>query len=213
MIHHLERRRYDPAGDDCRDRFAGRADAREVGEQGADRAGQRRQAYGDLRRDPEVALGADKEPDQIWSPGLTTRAAQLDDRAVGEQDLEREDVICRDAVLEAVRAAGILGDVAAHSARRLTRGIGRVLETVRFRRGAEFRVDDAGLDHRAPVGVVDLQNPVEARQHEQHLAGAGEDNEVGNAAMRWQAIHRVREALSARLAHVAPTDNGRKVAG
>ena len=130
----------------------------------------------------------------------------------------------------------------------MARGIGRVLQAVRFRGRAELRVDDAGLDHRAPVVAVDVEDAVQPREHEQHgafvrertagepgagaarherhaergeephhrdhlFASSGKNDEVRNPAVRRQTVHRVREALSARLAHVALTNDGGEIAG
>ena len=83
-------------------------------------------------------------------------------------------MIHRNAILETMRSAGVLGDVAADGTGALTRRIGRVLETVRFCGGAELRIDDAGLDDSAPVVLVHLEDFVQTRQHEEHGAFVGE---------------------------------------
>src|SRR5207247_1331483 len=109
----------------------------------------------------------------IRSPELATRTAELDERAIGKHHFEGEDVVRRDAILETMRAAGILGDVPADGTGALTRRIGRVLQTVRFCRGAELRIDDAGLDD------------------DQLLARAGKNHEIRNATVSVKTIHRV----------------------
>ena len=151
-------------------------------------------------------------------------------------------MIRRNAVLETMRPAGVLGDVPADGTGALTRRIGRVLETVRFCRGAELRIDDAGLDDGAPVVLVYLEDSVQTRQHEEHgalvgerparqaspraarheghaerreqphdgdhfLAGTGKHNEIGNATVSGQPIHRVGHAFRTRLAQVRLADN------
>ena len=84
-----------------------------------------------LGRDAERALGADEDAEQIVARRVERLAAELDQLAVGQHDLEAEHVVDGEAVLEAVRAAGVLGDVAADRADLLARRIGRVVEAVR----------------------------------------------------------------------------------
>src|SRR5439155_23392036 len=102
----------------------------------------------------EVALRAHEQADQVRSPRLAGRAADVDERAVREQHFEREDVIGRDAVLEAVRSAGVLGHVPANRARALAGRIGGVLQAVRPGGGAELRVHHAGLDDGQTVVAI-----------------------------------------------------------
>ena len=80
-------------------------------------AGCGQQAQGRLGDDPERALGADEEVRQVVAHDvLGVPAAGADDLAVGEHDLEAQDVVARDAVLHAAQAAGVLGEVAADRA-------------------------------------------------------------------------------------------------
>ena len=65
-----------------------------------------------------------------------------------------------EAVLEAVRAAGVLGDVSADRADLLARGIGRVEEAVRRDRTGDVEVGNARFDHDALAVQVDLEDPV-----------------------------------------------------
>ena len=61
-------------------------------------------------------------------PGVVAR--ERDELAVGQHDVDGEHVVDREAVLEAVRAARVLGDVAADRADLLARRVGRVVEAV-----------------------------------------------------------------------------------
>ena len=92
--------------------------------------GLRQDAHDDLGRDPERALAADEDAGQVVAGRVARLAAEPHDLAVGQHDLEPEHVIRGDAVLQAVRPAGVLGDVAADRARLLARRIGRVVEPV-----------------------------------------------------------------------------------
>ena len=79
-----------------------------------------------------------------------------------------------EAVLQAVRAAGILGDVAANRADQLARRIGRVVVAVRRDAARDVEVDDARLDGDALVRDVDVEDAVQPRQHDQDAVGQGQ---------------------------------------
>ena len=98
-------------------------------------------------------------------------AAELDDLAVGEDERQAGDVVCREAVLEAVRAAGVLGDVAADRADLLARRVGRVEEAVGRDGPRDVEVRDARLDDDALALEVDLEDPVHARERDDDAAG------------------------------------------
>ena len=61
-------------------------------------------------------------------------AADIDDLAVHQHDADAEQVVGGDAVFQAVRAAGVHGDVAGERAGELARGVGRIEEAVAPRR-------------------------------------------------------------------------------
>ncbi len=128
LVHHLERGGHDAGGDDGGDGLAGGADAREVGEQRAHSRRNRLEPHGDAAGDAEHSLTADEEADEVGSPGVAVRRAEPGERTVGQDDLQVGDVIGGDAGLEAVRPAGVLGDVAPDGAGGLARGIGDVLQ-------------------------------------------------------------------------------------
>ena len=76
----------------------------------------------DLQRrfgdDAELALGADDERQEVVAFRIEVRAADLDDLAVHQHDLEAEHVVGRHAVFEAVGAARVHREVAADACRR-----------------------------------------------------------------------------------------------
>ena len=100
--------------------------------------------------------------------------AEPDEFAGGKDDLAAENVRGGEAVLEAVRAAGVFGDVAADGADDLRGGIGRVEEAVRLRRLGDLGVDDAGFDDDALVGDVDGEDAVHAGEADDDAAGGGQ---------------------------------------
>ena len=135
---------------------------------------------------PNIPSLPTKSPTRSGPQGSPCGEPSRDDRAVGKHDLELDDVVGGDAVLEAVRPAGVLRDVAAHGARRLARGIGHVVEAVRRDRLGEPRVDHAGLDHGAPAHRVHPEDAVHPGERDEHRVGIGHRaaREAGAGAAR-----------------------------
>jgi hypothetical protein len=167
VVHHLDGARHDPRGDDVRDRVPGVAGGLEEGHERAHRLGRGHDADGDLRRHAQRPLGADEDAAQVVAGEVELLAAQLLHGAVGQDDLKAADVVRGEAVLEAVRAAGVLGHVAADRAHDLRRRIGRV--EVRGRDGGrDGHVRHPGLAHHALVLEVDLEDAAQPRQDHEH---------------------------------------------
>src|SRR5262249_59084409 len=125
--YHLHPRRPGPGRDDRRPRRRGLVDRVEDREHRLDGLRLLEDAHDDPRGDPERALGADEDAGQVVAARVARLAAEPHDLAVGHDHLEPEDVIGGDAVLQGVRAAGVVGDVAADRARLLARWVGRVV--------------------------------------------------------------------------------------
>ena len=87
-----------------------------------------------LGGDAERALRADERAEQVVAGRVRRPAAQPDQLAVRRDDLRAGHVVGGEAVLEAVRAAGVLRDVAADRADLLAGRVGRVVVAVRARR-------------------------------------------------------------------------------
>ena len=132
---------------------------RETREQRPHRLRRAQKAQRQLRRDPERPLGADERAEQVRA---LVPDRELDELAVRQDDLGREHVVDREAVLEAVRAARVLGDVAADRADLLRRRIRRVVEAVGRDRARDVEVRDAGLDDDLAALDVDLEDAVHA---------------------------------------------------
>ena len=108
--------------------------------------------HGDLRGDPERPLRADQQAEQIRSRCVGDSSPPIcTSSPIGQHDLRREHVVHGEPVLQAVRAAGVLGDVAADRAHLLTRGIGRVVVAERRDLPGDLEVGDAGLDRDPAV--------------------------------------------------------------
>ena len=131
------------------------------------RLGLRDHPQPDLGGDAERSLRAHEGAEQVISGGV---AVELDERAVAQHHVEGGDVIGREAVLEAVRAAGVLGDVAADRARDLARGIGRI-EMGGGDGARDRQVGHSRLDDDAAVVEVDRQDPPHPREHDEHTFG------------------------------------------
>ncbi len=162
-VHHLDRRRGDPRADDPRHRLARLVGLDEAGEQRANRRRGTQDPQRQLGRDPERALGADEHAEQI---GPLVPDRQLDQLTVGQHDLRRQDVVDREAVLQAVRAARVLRDVAADRADLLRGRVGRVVEAVIGDGARDVEIGDTRLDHDMAAVGVDLEHPVHPRQRD-----------------------------------------------
>jgi hypothetical protein len=145
-VHHLQRGRHHPGGDDgahCR-RPVG--DLGEVHQHRAHGGRVGGEAHAHLRGDAEHALAADERAAQVVAVGFGFLAAQNGDRAVGEDHLGTEDVRRGDTVGQAVRPAAVVGQVAADRTALLAARVrGEVqAELVRHVTG-EVEVQHAGL--------------------------------------------------------------------
>ena len=103
------------------------------------------------------------------SLGSPSALAERDD-SPREKHGQRDDVVERHPVLEAVRSARVLGHVAADRARALAGRIGRVVQSVRGDGADERGVHDAGFDDGEPVLRVDRDDARERLRPMQHGA-------------------------------------------
>ena len=170
-VHHLDRRRHHARRDDPGDGRARRVHRVKGGEQRADGLRCADDPERDARRDPERALGADDHAEEVGPVRVERLAAELDDLAVREDEGQAGDVVRREPVLQAVRAARVLGDVAADRAHLLARGVGRVEEAVGGDGTRHVEVRDARLDDDALAREVDLEDPVHAGERDDDAAG------------------------------------------
>ena len=147
-IHHLDRGGQDARRHDVRHRATGLVGRVERRQERRDLLGPAHDAERDPHGDAECALRADERAEQVRTRLVEALAAELDELAVGQHDREPAHVVDREAVLEAVRAAGVLGHVAADRADLLARRIRRVEVAVGRDGAGDVEVRDAGLDDR-----------------------------------------------------------------
>ena len=131
------------------------------------RTGRGMQPHGRADDDPEGALGAGEQPDEVVAgDALDGVAADVHEGAVGEDDIEREHVIAGHTVLRAAQTSGVGGDVAADRRDADAPGIGRVHEAVSGCRGIELRGDHTRLHPRELLVRIEVEDPVEAGEVE-----------------------------------------------
>ena len=128
--------------------------------------------YRDFGDEGERTFAADEQAAKIVTRGIAVRVADAHDFAVGEDELERDNVIDGHAVGERVRTASVFGDIAADGARFLAGRIGSVIEAGVFDSASDIEIDDAGLNGGALIFEVDGDNFVHARKCEHDAAGA-----------------------------------------
>src|SRR4029450_12129168 len=95
-------------------------------------------------------------------------APKVDQLAVGQDDLEAGDVVGGEAVLEAVGAARVLGNVAPDGADLLAGRVWGGVETFRGDLLGDLEVEHPRLDGGPLVVQVDLVDPAHAGEHDQH---------------------------------------------
>ena len=106
-VHHLHRGRDDPGRDDVRDGRPGFADAVERGQQRLHALRLSQDPHDGLGHDGQRAFAADDESQDIRPRCIGQRTANLHEIPVRQDRLDGEDVMHREAVLQAVRAARV----------------------------------------------------------------------------------------------------------
>jgi hypothetical protein len=171
LVHHLDRRREDPGGDDPGHRCAGRVHRPESGEKRADDLRPSHDPEDDPRDDSECPFRPHDYAEEIRAVRVERLAAQFDDVTVRQDEREPGHVVGREAVLEAVRTTRVLRDVAADRAHLLAGRVGRVEEVRRGDGTRDIEVRDAGLDDDALGREVDLEDPVHPRDRDDDSLG------------------------------------------
>ena len=166
VVHHLDRARHDARPRRCPTPPARRArvESKNATSVRTD-SGVGTTRSDDLRGHAQRALGADERAAAGRSPGRSSSLPpSCTTVAVGQHDLQAGHVVGREAVLEAVRAAGVLGHVAADRADDLARRVGRV-EVRRARpRPRRRRSSRPARTHDALVVEVDLEDAPQPRE-------------------------------------------------
>ena len=189
LVHHLKACGNDARGDQCSDGIAGIADVGKAGHEAAGHGGPRHQPHRDLGREGEHTLGADHQCQQVQAWCIGGQAAELHRFAGRSVAAHAQHVVQGQAVLEAMHATGVLGDVAADGAGNLAGGIGRVVQPERGRRLGDGQVAHARLHGGRAATTVDTQDAVELGHREQHAAGMGQGT-AGQASARAPRHHR-----------------------
>ena len=137
-------------------------------------SGQADQPDGGGRDDAERALGADDGPEQVVAGGVRRDSSERHRLPLRGHEVGAEDVVGGEAVLETVRATGVLREVAADGADLLARRVRRVVVPVRCGCLRDVEVDDARLDDRALVLTSDSGDGPHPGRHDQHTVGVGQ---------------------------------------
>ncbi len=121
VVHHLDCGGQDSRGDDVAYCGSGSVGRIEGGEQGLNDFRTLYDAEHNFRGDAERSFRADKHTGKIVSRRVERVASELHERAVGQHDFESENMGGGKAVLEAVRTAGVLRNIAANACKRIAR--------------------------------------------------------------------------------------------
>ena len=124
-----------------------------------------------MPKSPSLPL---KRPHQSGPMCSRLGTAPLDDFAGAEHGLDAEHVVGGHAVLEAMSAAGVEGDVAADGANQRAGGVGREVQLVRCSGHRYLGVHHARLDHGNPLGGVQPQNAGQAVERDDDAVRHGQ---------------------------------------
>ena len=130
-------------------------------------SGLRQQLHRDLGDYTEHALRSGHERQQVEARAVERFAADLEHLALDGGDTQAQDVVNRQPILEAMHAAGVLGNVAADAACDLAGRIGRVVQAVRARRLRDGEITHAGLHTSSARERIEREDAIQLAQHEQ----------------------------------------------
>jgi hypothetical protein len=167
LVHHLQPGGNNAGGDDRGDRVAGFRHVVERGDDDLRELGLRRQFDRDLGDHREHAFRAVHQRQEVVAGRVRRARSDLERFAGGRQRAHGEHVMHGQAVLQAMHAARVFGDVAAQRAGDLRRRIGRVIEPEGRGGFREREVAHAGLHDGGARDRVDLEDLLEFRQRQQ----------------------------------------------
>src|ERR1700730_325241 len=116
MVHHLNGGGKHSRGDDATDGGAGLVRGIKRGKQRAHTLRALDDAQDNFRRDTERAFGTNENSSEVVAGGVESFSAEVDERAIGQNYFEAEDMRCGETVFEAMSATGIFRDIAADRA-------------------------------------------------------------------------------------------------
>ena len=173
-VHHLDGRRHDAVRDDSDDTAPPASSiVSNAASSVSTASGLRSMRSVAFVTTAERSLRSDEHAEQVEPRRIERRAADGDQLAVRQHRLDAEHVVHGEAVLQAVRAAGVLGDVAADRADLLARRIRRVVVAERRDLSRDLEVGDARLDRDAPIRDVDLEHAIQPSQRDDDAAAGG----------------------------------------
>ena len=91
-------------------------------------------------------------------------AAEPNDCAIGQNHFQAKHIITRDTIFKTSRTARVGGNIATNKALCATSWIGRVEQTLFLDCILQFLSDDAGLNDRDKIALVNLLDPVHPPQ-------------------------------------------------
>ncbi len=145
----------------------------------------RRELDGDFGDHRQQAFRTVDQREQVVTGGIERFAAEFDDVAVDQNGAHAPHIVHGEAILQAVHAAGVFGDIAADSARDLRRWVGRIVEAVHRGRLRDPKIAHARLDDGSATQWIDRENAIEFRQRKDDALavrrGAARESGAGTA--------------------------------
>ena len=167
LVHHLQPGRNDAGADDVRHRLAGLDDVVKCSEDdlGFFRFGQ--QLDGNFSHHAEHAFRAGNQCKQVVARRIQAFRTDLEQLAFDVDEAQFQDVVHRQAVFEAVHAAGIFRHVAADGAGDLAGRIGCVIQSVGCGRFRDSGIAHPRLHACHACNGIDVDDFLHLRHHQQ----------------------------------------------
>ena len=135
---------------------------------------------------------ARQRPDRFRRVGGGADTAEMRLGAIGEDGVDRHDVVAHRAVAQRAAATGVVAGHAADGGARGGRDVDRVPEAVLFKLAVEVVEDDARLDRDTAAGDVEIENAVEIFRAVDHQRRADRLAALRGAAATRQDGHLLR---------------------
>ena len=184
LVHHLQSGGDDARADYVCDSPTGLDDVVERGEDDLGLFGFGQELDRDFSHHAEHAFRTRDQRQKIVARRIQPFAADFEQFAFDGDEADLQNVVHRQAVFQAMHAAGILRDVAADRTGDLAGRIGRVIQAVWRGRFRDRRVAHARLYARHARERIDVQDALHLRHHQQQAlcVGQGAAGEAGPGA-------------------------------
>ena len=174
VVHHFNRCGQHSRRNDIAHRRARFVCGGESGQQRLNALGPLHDAQNDFGGNAQSALGAHENSGEVITGGIERFPAEMHERTIGKNHFQAHHMRCRKAVLQAMRPAGIFGDVSTDAADRLRGRIGSVEIFLLRDAPGDVQIDDPGFDNHASIREINFKDTIHPRQADDDTVFNGE---------------------------------------